>query len=77
MVGILRMATILLGRRDYNIAGWNKLKPAELSSKYADKNGKTECWFRIKIKPDSSFENKPLGVKIFTWGAADVYINGI
>jgi two-component system NtrC family sensor kinase len=62
--------------KDYDVDGWSKLMPAELSSKNADKNGKAECWFRIKIKPDTSFKNKPLGIKMFTYGAADVYVNG-
>jgi hypothetical protein len=34
-------------------SGWKKLKPTELSSAYADKNGRLEGWFRIKIKMSS------------------------
>ena len=34
-------------KKDIDITGWKKLKPTELSAKYADKNGKAECWFRI------------------------------
>ena len=36
--------------KDIATSGWQKLKPSELSAKYADQNGKAECWFRIKIK---------------------------
>src|SRR4051812_12073990 len=38
--------------------GWKKLKPTELNTTYADKNGKVECWFRIKIKLDSAFRSE-------------------
>ena len=37
-------------KKDTDIRSWKKLKPTELSAKYADKNGRVECWFRIKIK---------------------------
>src|SRR4051812_16970166 len=39
-------------KTDINLAGWQKLRPLDLSAKYADKNGKVECWFRIKLKLD-------------------------
>ncbi len=63
-------------KKDIDIAGWKKLKPAELSAKYADKNGKAEGWFRIKIKLDTTFENKPFGFRYSTWAATDFYIDG-
>ena len=55
---------------------WKNLKPTELTAKYADKNGKVECWFRIKIKIDSAFKDETFGLKGSTWAAADFYING-
>ena len=39
--------------QDMEVSGWKKLKPTELSSAYADKNGRLEGWFRIKIKMSS------------------------
>ncbi len=63
-------------KTDINISGWKKLKPAGLSAKYADKNGKVEGWFRIKIKLDNALDKQQLGFKWKAWAAADIYING-
>ena len=63
-------------KNDIDLSGWKKFKPVELSAEQADKNGKFEGWFRIKIKPDTSFGDKPLGINLSSWAACDVYING-
>ena len=63
-------------RKDINLNGWERLNPTELSAKYADKNGKAECWFRIKIKLDSAFGYDNFGLRINTWAATDIYIDG-
>ena len=56
--------------------GWKKLKPTELTAKYADKNGRAEGWFRLKLKLDTSFGDMPLQYRILTWAAADLYADG-
>ncbi len=62
-------------KRDINTSGWEKLKPTELSAKYADKKGKVEGWFRVKIKPGNELD-KQLGLSWISRAAADIYING-
>ena len=62
-------------KKDLDPAGWKRLKPAELSAKYADKSGRVECWFRIKIKLDAAFANTPIGFRNGTWAATDLYID--
>ncbi len=62
--------------KDIDLNGWKKLNPTELSAKYADKNGKVECWFRIKIKLDTTFGYDNFGLIIKTWAATDIYIDG-
>jgi two-component system NtrC family sensor kinase len=62
--------------KNINISGWKKMKPAGLSVKYADKNGRVECWFRIKVKLDPIFGNQLFGIKYSDWGAADLYVDG-
>jgi len=62
--------------KDLDMTGWRRLKPAELTEKMADKNGRLECWFRIKIRLDSSFRNVPLSLLIFSWAATDFYVDG-
>ena len=59
-----------------NTKNWIKLKPTDLSVKYADKNGRVDGWFRIKIKLDSTLGNKLFGIKLASWAASDLYING-
>jgi len=63
-------------KKDIDLTGWKKMKPAELSVTLADKNGKAEGWFRIKIKWDERFKSIPLGLKTGTWAASDVYLDG-
>ena len=63
-------------KKTIETSSWKKLKPTELSVKMADKNGKVEGWFRIKIKLDSTFGEKPFGIKLATWAATDIYIDG-
>ena len=61
---------------DINTLGWKKMNPEQVSKSMADKNGKVEGWFRIKLFPDSSFENMPLYIGFFEWAALDVYVDG-
>jgi signal transduction histidine kinase len=58
-----------------DVSSWKKMKPSELSIKNADKNGKVEGWFRIKIKLDESFGSSPLSIKVGTWAATELYID--
>jgi two-component system NtrC family sensor kinase len=62
--------------KDIETKGWQKLKPSELSAGYADKNGKLECWLRIKIKMSPDLGDQSMGIKIDTWAATDLYVNG-
>ena len=57
--------------------GWIHLKPAELSSKYADKTGRVEGWFRIKIKIDSSLLNRQVAFDFPSWAATELFIEGV
>ncbi len=56
--------------------GWEKLKPTDLSEKYADKNGRVEGWFRIKVALDSSLLNKVVYVELGQWAATAFYVDG-
>lgn len=64
-------------RTDLDTKDWQKLKPKDLSVKYADKNGRVEGWFRAKLILDSTVKNQLTGFTDRTWGACDVYINGV
>ena len=59
-----------------DVTDWKKLKPSKLSVKYADKNGRVEGWFRIKIRIDSSLGNREFGFRLGSFAATDLYING-
>lgn len=65
-----------LAKPNINMAGWEKLRPADLTAKYADTNGRVEGWFRIKIKLDRVFDTQGLGVYYYSCAAADVFVNG-
>src|SRR5262245_34301118 len=61
--------------KDINIGEWEKIRPSRLSREMADKNGRLECWFRIKFRLDTAFGNRPPYLVTGVWGASDVYIN--
>jgi len=63
-------------KKDMNTNGWKKFKPADFSEKYADKNGKAEGWFRIKIRLDETLDKQQLGLRWVSSAAADIYIDG-
>ena len=55
--------------------GWTKLNLDKISSKYADKNGRVECWFRLRFQLDSSF-NKQIGFDFFPYAATELFMDG-
>ena len=59
-----------------DLTGWKKMKPEELSVKDADKNGRVEGWFRLKIKTDLTLNKMPLGFRYSGWSAAELYVDG-
>ncbi len=63
-------------KKDISITGWKKIKPSELSGKFADKNGRLEGWLRIKIKLDTAFRDTVLGLYMNSWAASEVYLDG-
>ena len=66
----------LWANRDLNTSGWMKLKPTELSARYADKSGKAEGWFRIRLKIDHDLANMRFGLRRGGWAATDIYVDG-
>jgi signal transduction histidine kinase len=66
---------LTLPQKDINIIGWRKMRPSELSEELADKNGKLECWFRLKFKLDTTFGNTSLNLAMSVWGASEVYVD--
>jgi two-component system, NtrC family, sensor kinase len=61
---------------DLDDSGWKSMKPTELSTKFADENGRVEGWFRINIQLDSSFSGIPVRISRQLWAATDIYLDG-
>ena len=59
-----------------NTLGWKKMKPDQVSKSMADKNGRIEGWFRLRISLDSSFKDMSLFLSFIQWGALDFYVDG-
>ena len=57
-------------------AGWIKMNQTADLKKYADKNGRVEGWFRIKLKFDSSLLHEVLWIDFVPWAATKFYIDG-
>jgi len=62
--------------KDANTSGWRELKPTEISAKLADRTGRVEGWFRLKLKLDNDLATVPLGIGRGDWAATDVYVDG-
>ncbi|GEM_PF-1256339 len=62
--------------KELNTSDWKKLKPAELSSKLADKSGRVEGWFRFSFRLEKDFMNIPLFIGRGGWAATEVFIDG-
>ncbi|GAB3953435.1 hypothetical protein GCM10028805_37140 [Spirosoma harenae] len=60
----------------FKTKNWRRFKPAELSIKEADKNGKVDGWFRLRIRLDSTWKGIALGLRNGSWAATEVYIDG-
>ena len=63
-------------RKEIDTAGWQKMKPSQLSGKLADKNGKLEGWLRIKIKLDPAFSDTLFDLYMNIWAASEIYVDG-
>jgi signal transduction histidine kinase len=63
-------------RKEIDTAGWQKMKPSQLSDKLADKNGKLEGWLRIKIKLDPAFSDTLFDLYMNAWAASEIYVDG-
>jgi signal transduction histidine kinase len=61
---------------ELNTRMWLRVKPPELSSRYADKTGRVEGWFRLRFKLDKDFAGLPLGIRRGGWAATDIYLDG-
>lgn len=59
-----------------DLRDWKRMKPTGLTSSMADADGRVEGWFRVRVKLDSSFAGKQLGVSRNLWAATDLYVDG-
>jgi len=62
--------------KEIDVTGWTKLNPQQVYADMADESGKVEGWFRLKFGTDSLFHKKVRGVRVSTWAAIDLYIDG-
>ncbi|HLX92443.1 MAG TPA: ATP-binding protein [Puia sp.] len=59
-----------------NTSSWKRLRPTDVSAKYADNKGRFEGWFRLRVKPSPGFKYDKLGITYNSWAAAEIYLNG-
>jgi two-component system, NtrC family, sensor kinase len=62
---------------DLDTEDWDSMKISEISTDFADADGRIEGWFRLKFKLDESLAGMPLSVARELWAATDVYLDGI
>lgn len=57
---------------------WEILSPAELSlEKHINTNGYLKGWYRFRFEVDSTMINQSLFLRVGTWGATEIYIDGV
>lgn len=56
--------------------GWQAIKPTELTTAFADKNGRVEGWFFLPVQIDSSLAGKPLVFLSRSWANVAIYLDG-
>jgi two-component system, NtrC family, sensor kinase len=61
---------------DYDDDDWMLMKPIDLTEPIPDSLWPGYGWFRFRFSADSSIYNNPWTLYFFTWGAAEVYIDG-
>ncbi len=63
---------------DYDDSHWQQLNPADLSlEEDQNNNDYIKGWFRFNFQLDSTLTSQTLYLRLGTWGAAEVYINGV
>ena len=61
---------------DFDDSEWISLKPAGLSQPIPDSLWQGYGWFRFRFAADSTIYSKYWSLYFFTWGAADVFLDG-
>ncbi len=63
---------------EIDLSNWERVNPSELSiSEYANDSGYIKGWMRLTFEVDSTMINRKLFLKSGTWGAMEVYVNGV
>jgi len=62
---------------NYDDAHWVDLNPADLSLEENHNNDYIKGWFRFRFRLDSTMTSQTLHLRLGTWGAAEVYVDGI
>ena len=63
---------------DINLSHWERLKPSELMMpEHINNNGYVKGWMRFTFQIDSTLVNRALFLRSGTWGAMEIYVNGV
>jgi signal transduction histidine kinase len=60
----------------YDDSDWTRFSPSGLSEPIPDSLWNNYGWFRLSFKADSSIYEQPWNLYFYTWGAAEVYLDG-
>lgn len=62
----------------FDDSSWEILSPAELSlDDHINTNGYLKGWFRLRFMVDSTMTKQSLFLRVGTWGANEIYIDGV
>ncbi len=60
-----------------DLTDWQTVRPTDISDSLLNNRGVVDGWFRIRVRLDSSLTDIPLFWRIGTWGAIDMYVDGV
>ena len=63
--------------KDFDDAGWKSITNDEINFDPATlENWKGQAWFRLRLQIDESLADQPLALRVWHWGASEIYLDG-
>ena len=63
--------------RDFDDEAWERIDNVELNAKVlAGRGWNGTAWFRLRVTVDESLAAQPLALRVWHWGASEIYLDG-
>lgn len=63
--------------KDYNDGDWNLITNEQINADLAALgNWNGRAWFRFRLQADDAIARQPLAIRVWHWGASEIYLDG-